>query len=147
MRGEPSEPPELTGTFLIDGAARSEREVTFRLNDQARGEVRRPVMVVPRVALAIDPATEVWPAGNRVPRRFTVTLTHGARDTTAGTVRLELPAGWPAVPARPFRADARGPARGGDVRSPSARLAPVQGTCRVRALARDATDANTPTGW
>ena len=136
VRGEPSGAPELTGTFQIDGAARSEREVTLRINDQARGEVRRPVIVVPRVALAIDPATEVWPAGNRVPRRFTVTLTHGARDTTAGTVRLELPPGWPAVPARPFeltREDQR-EAVTFVVRPPAA---PVEGVVHVLARARD----------
>ncbi len=136
VRGEPSGAPELTGMFLIDGAARSEREVTLRINDQARGEVRRPVTVVPRVALALDPATVVWPAGNRVPRRFTVTLTHGARDTTAGTVRLELPPGWPAVPARPFeltREDQREIVTF-EVRPPAA---PVEGVVRVRARARD----------
>jgi LmbE family N-acetylglucosaminyl deacetylase len=136
-RGEPSGPPELTGTFLIDGAVRSEREVTLRINDQARGEVRRPVTIVPRVALAIDPAMVVWPAGSRVPRRFTVTVTHGARDTTAGTVRLELPAGWPAVPARSFeltREDQREIVTY-EVRPPAA---PAEGLVRVRALARDA---------
>ncbi len=41
-RGEPSGAPELTGTFLIDGAARSEREVTLRINDQARGRSAAP---------------------------------------------------------------------------------------------------------
>jgi LmbE family N-acetylglucosaminyl deacetylase len=136
VRGEPSDAPELTGTFQIDGAARSDREVTLRLNDQARGEVRRPVIVVPRVALAVEPATEVWPANNRAPRRFTVTLTHGARDTTAGTVRLELPAGWPAAPARPFeltREDQR-EAVTFEVRLPAA---PVEGVVHLRALARD----------
>ena len=136
VRGEPSDAPELTGRFLIDGAVPSEREVTLRINDQARGEVRRPLIVVPRVALAIDPATVVWPAGSRVPRRFTVTLTHGARDTTAGTVRLELPAGWPAVPARPFeltREDQR-EALTFEVRPPAA---PAEGVVQVRAVARD----------
>jgi LmbE family N-acetylglucosaminyl deacetylase len=136
VRGEPSDAPELTGRFLIDGAVPSEREVTLRINDQARGEVRRPLIVVPRVALAIDPATVVWPAGNRVPRRFTVTLTHGARDTTVGTVRLELPAGWPAVPARPFeltREDQR-EALTFEVRPPAA---PAEGVVPVRTVARD----------
>src|SRR6185295_17405077 len=69
----------------------------------ARGEVRRPITIVPRVDVAIDPATEVWPAGYRAARRFTVTLTHGARDTTAGTVTLELPTGWAPVRLQRFR--------------------------------------------
>jgi LmbE family N-acetylglucosaminyl deacetylase len=136
VRGEPSDAPELVGTFMIDGVVRSEREVTLRLNDQARGEVRRPVIVVPRVALAIDPATLVWPAESRAPRRFTVTLIHGARDTTAGTVRLELPTGWPAVSPRPFELtheDQRA-AVTFEVRPPAS---PQEGVVRVRALARD----------
>ena len=101
MRGQPFGPPELAGSFLLDGGATVEREVSLRVNDQARGEVRRPITIVPRVDVAIDPATEVWPAGHRAARRFSVMLTHGARDTTAGTVTLELPTGW--APVRPQR--------------------------------------------
>ena len=40
-------------------------------------------------------------------QRFTVTLTHGSRDTTAGSVTLELPPGWPAVTPQPFSPRAR----------------------------------------
>lgn len=78
------------------------RELTWRTNDQARGEIRRPVTVVPRVAVQLDPANEVWRAGSLEPQEFTVTISHGARDTTMGTVVLELPAGWKPVPARKF---------------------------------------------
>ena len=79
------------------------REVSYRLNDQALGEVRRPVTVVPRVDVKLDPATYVWSLLTPGSHRFTVTLTHGARDTTAGTVNLVLPGGWPAVRPQPFR--------------------------------------------
>ena len=103
VRGEPFGPPELAASFLIDSAARVDREVAFRVNDQARGEVRRPVTVVPRVGVAIEPETALWPAGDPRPRRYTVTLTHGARDTTTGTATLEVPAGWPSVTPQRFR--------------------------------------------
>ncbi|HET9039009.1 MAG TPA: PIG-L family deacetylase [Gemmatimonadales bacterium] len=135
-RGEPFGAPELTGAFQIDGGARTEREVTLRLNDQARGEVRNPLTIVPRVGLAIDPATEIWPAGNMEPRRFTITLTHGARDTTAGSVRLEAPAGWPAVPPRPFeltREDQRETITF-EIHPPASA---AEGVVRLRAVARD----------
>jgi LmbE family N-acetylglucosaminyl deacetylase len=79
------------------------REVSFRVNDQALGEVRRPVIVVPRVDVRLEPATYVWSLLSPGPRRFTVALTHGARDTTTGTVGLEVPAGWPAVRPQAFR--------------------------------------------
>jgi hypothetical protein len=45
----------------------------------------------------------VWPTNSLIPHRFTVTLIHGARDSTSGTVRLQLPRGWPAVPPQRFR--------------------------------------------
>jgi LmbE family N-acetylglucosaminyl deacetylase len=107
--GEPFEPPTFLGSVEVSagetdslGASRL-AEAVFRFNDQARGEVRRPVTVVPRVDVKLDPATEVWPTNSLIPHRFTVTLIHGARDSTSGTVRLQLPRGWPAVPPQRFR--------------------------------------------
>ena len=145
VRGEPFGEAELTGSFVIEGAAALEREVTLRLNDQARGEVRRPVAVVPRVSVAIDPATEVWPAGDQRPRRFTVTLTHGARATTTGTVTLEVPGGWPGVRPQPFRFTREDEREtfSFEVR-PGATLRP--GAMELRAVARDAAGRRYETG-
>ena len=78
------------------------RALSWRTNDQARGEIRRPVTIVPRVDIRIDPENEVWRAGSLEPEQFTVTIRHGARDTTMGTVTLQLPDGWKPVPARKF---------------------------------------------
>jgi LmbE family N-acetylglucosaminyl deacetylase len=106
--GEPFESPTFLGSVEVNtgeadslGAARLE-EAVFRFNDQARGEVRRPVTVVPRVDVKIDPTTELWPLSSTAPHRFTVTLTHGARDSTSGTVTLKVPRGWPAVAPQQF---------------------------------------------
>ena len=145
VRGDPFGGPELEGAFVLDGAATAIREVSLRVNDQARGEVRRPLTVVPRVAVAIDPATEIWPAAQHMPRRFTVTLTHGARDTTAGSVSLEVPAGWPPPRAQPFRLvreDER-ETFSLEVRPPAA---PSLGTVQVRAVARAAGGRSYQTG-
>jgi LmbE family N-acetylglucosaminyl deacetylase len=107
--GEAFESPTFLGSVEVNagpadslGAARLQ-EAVFRFNDQARGEVRRPVTVVPRVDVKLDPTTELWPLNSPVSHRFTVTLTHGARDSTAGTVSLQLPRGWPAVAPQRFR--------------------------------------------
>jgi hypothetical protein len=107
--GEPFEPPTFLGSVEVNagerdslGASRT-AEAVYRYNDQARGEVRRPVTVVPRVDVKLDPETEVWPITSTAPHRFQVTLTHGARDTTSGTVRLQLPRGWPITPPQRFR--------------------------------------------
>jgi hypothetical protein len=77
------------------------REVTYRVNDQARGEIRSPITVVSRVDVKLQPETELWPVGSGV-RRFVVTLTHGARDSTRGQVMLRVPQGWSAPAAQQF---------------------------------------------
>jgi LmbE family N-acetylglucosaminyl deacetylase len=137
VRGEPFGPAELRARFVLDSGAVLEREVSRRINDQARGEVRRPVAVVPRVDVALDPATLVWPAADPAPRRFTVSLTHGARDTTSGTLTLELPGGWPRTASQRFvlNQEEERESFAFEVRPPAT---PVQGTVIVRAVATDA---------
>jgi hypothetical protein len=145
VRGEPFGEPELTGTFLIEGSAGSEREVTLRLNDQARGEVRRPVTVVPRVDVALEPSTEVWPAGDARPRQFTVTLTHGARDTTVGTVTLAAPSGRATVRPQSFRLT-REDERETFTFEVRQAGAGTSGALQIRAAARDAAGRRYETG-
>ena len=140
--GEPFESPTFLGSVEVNagesdglGASRL-AEAVFRFNDQARGEVRRPVSVVPRIDVKIDPATELWPTNSAVPHRFTVTLTHGAPDSTSGTVGLQMPRGWLAVPSQKFRFT-RENERGTFtfVVKPPAKLRP--GSAELRAVARD----------
>jgi LmbE family N-acetylglucosaminyl deacetylase len=134
LRGVPFGDPLLTAEF---GNLVEPREVTFRYRDQAVGEVRRPVAVVPRLDVKIDPDTLVWPAAPRRSRRFTVAVTNGARDTTTGEVRLELPRGWPAVAPRPFRLEREDEEVTFDFEvKPPAALHP--GEVEVRAVAVDA---------
>ncbi len=140
--GEPFESPTFLGSVEVNagpadslGATRLE-EAVYRFNDQARGEVRRPVTVVPRIDVKLDPATELWPLNSATSHRFTVTLTHGARDTTSGTVSLQVPRGWPAVAPQRFRftrEDER-ESFAFDLKPP-ARL--QAGRAEIRAVARD----------
>jgi LmbE family N-acetylglucosaminyl deacetylase len=142
----PAAPPEVLGTPFEDplltaefGADIEPREVTFRYRSPTAGEVRRPVRVVPRIDVKLDPDTLVWPAVGRPSRRFTVTLTHGARDTTEGVVRLVAPAGWAVGPPQPFRLDREDESRSFrfDVRPPAAVRS---GSIVIRAEARDRAD-------
>ena len=112
------------------------REVSFRVNDQALGEVRRPLTVVPRVDVKLDPSTYVWSLLTPGSHRFTVTLTHGARDTTAGTVELVVPKGWPAVRPQPFRLAGEDERESFtfDARAPRGS---ARGSATIRAVARD----------
>jgi hypothetical protein len=86
---------------LGSGTGYLPREVVYRTNDQARGEIRSPVNVVSRIDVKLQPETELWPVGSGA-RKFVVTLTHGARDSTRGKVTLNVPKGWSAPAAQPF---------------------------------------------
>jgi hypothetical protein len=104
--GLPFEAPRFT--IAIEGptagdALGAPREISLRGNDQGSGEFRRPVIVVPRVDVRLDPEQEIWPIGDRATRVFTVTLTHGGRDTTSGSVELLVPRGWSAPIPQPYR--------------------------------------------
>lgn len=104
--GEPFEPAPLRArvTLLPAGGVPlvQTRDVVYRYRDQAVGEVREPLLVVPRVDVKLGPAEKVWPIGVRPPEAYTVTLLHGAAERTAGSVSLELPPGWPAIPPQSF---------------------------------------------
>ncbi len=138
--GDPFEPPPLIArvTLTPDGGAPlvQEREVVHRYRDQAVGEIRHPILVVPRVDVQLDPSEKVWPTGVRAPQTYTVTLQHGVAEPTRGEVSLELPAGWPAVPPQPFslsREEERASLEF-QVRAPAGLAA---GSYEVRAVARD----------
>jgi LmbE family N-acetylglucosaminyl deacetylase len=137
--GLPFEAPRLALTVqlpAVNGTAGATREATLRGNDQGSGEFRRPVTIVPRVDVRLDPDLEVWPLASRTARTFTVTLTHGAQDTTLGRVRLELPDGWTVPAPRPFRLTAKDQRESYTfvVRPPASARA---GTVEIAAVAED----------
>ena len=86
------------------------REGTFRWNDQARGEVRDPVEIVPRVDVKLSPHELPWRLSRTAPQVFTVTLVHGASDTTAGTVTHSAARGMARGDAAALHAGATEPA-------------------------------------
>lgn len=147
--GLPFQAPLITAEFQVRGpggvAFTARREATFRFNDPTFGEVRRPLTIIPRVAVRLTPDTLIWPSGQTGPRPFTVTLIHGARDTTAGTVRLVLPPGWPALPPQRFSFRGEDESRVFEFTvRPPARLAASH--VAIRAEATDAAGASYTTG-
>jgi len=105
LRGEPFQPPPVFARLMttIGGVPVTlRREAAYRYDDEVRGETRRPLFVVPAVGVEISPSAMVWPVAAAGTRSVTVTLTNGVRGGSAGEVRLELPDGWPAVPAQAF---------------------------------------------
>ncbi len=108
LRGEPNDRPPVSARFTVAVGAVSvtlEREVAQRYADQASGEVRKPIVVVPAIGVSVGPELLVWPVGAAGARTVTVELIHGARGSISGTVRLEVPDGWPEVEAQPFSLD------------------------------------------
>ncbi|MDT5156082.1 MAG: hypothetical protein QOH51_439 [Acidobacteriota bacterium] len=70
--------------------------VLFRWTDRVRGDLYRPVVVVPEVAVSLEEKTLVFP--DRSPKQVRVTLSNNVAAAAAGTLRLKLPAGWTASP-------------------------------------------------
>jgi LmbE family N-acetylglucosaminyl deacetylase len=110
LRARPLNPPLATGRMSVrvgDGQAVSATgEVRYRGVDKARGEFWRPVYVVPRVSVTVEPGVVVWPAESEgadgtvdAGRQVTVTVRSEAHDTLDLDVGLDLPGGWTSDPA------------------------------------------------
>jgi LmbE family N-acetylglucosaminyl deacetylase len=107
VRGEPFEPPPLVArfAFTVDGLPLVlEREVVHRHGDQAVGEVRRPLRIVPLVEVAVADSLLVWPTSRREPRHLQVTVTSHAQATVHGHLEASVEGGkpWPTVKPLPF---------------------------------------------
>ncbi|RPH54573.1 hypothetical protein EHM82_06655, partial [bacterium] len=144
VRGEPFGPPPLTArfTFTVDGVpVVLEREVAHRHRDQALGEVRRPLRVVPRVEVAASEELLVWPVRSREPRRLHVTLTSHSKTPLRGRVEAvaeDGPSRWPAVAPVPFEIPAEGEEAGLDLTlAPPRDFAPGRYTLRLAAVLED----------
>lgn len=101
--GEPFGPAPLRAALLLSDSLPPvpvPGEVTQRVDDPSRGEVRRPIVVVPRVDVKLAADTLLVPLSRRTPIQFAATLTLTGSVPVSGTVGLKLPADWP----RPGRA-------------------------------------------
>jgi LmbE family N-acetylglucosaminyl deacetylase len=97
VRGEPFGPAPVRVRFLLrigNEDLQVEREVVQRVGDQAVGEVRRPLRVVPRVEVSVQPALSVLTSSEAADPVLHVQLRSWAEYPLAGQVRIEVPAGW-----------------------------------------------------
>lgn len=95
---QPFAPPLLQASVEMTLSGESVvivQPVEYRYSDKTFGEFRRELKVAPALTLNVSPSLLVVPSGaaNRT-REITVEITHNARRTTNGTVKLEAPAGW-----------------------------------------------------
>jgi hypothetical protein len=101
-RGTPLGEPAASVQIEIDIAGQTiirEVEAVYRFADQARGEVRRPLFVVPAVAVRLEPGATVWSLDRDGVTSFSVSLRGEEPDGVNGRVRLEAPEGWSVSPA------------------------------------------------
>jgi hypothetical protein len=100
--GLPEGPPALTVPFAAvfgedEEAVTFNVPVLYRWTDRVRGDLYRPLAVVPEVAVGIEERTLIFP--DRQPRQVRVTLRNNTAADATGTLKLRLPAGWTATPA------------------------------------------------
>jgi LmbE family N-acetylglucosaminyl deacetylase len=135
IRGLPFEPPPLRAEVALSAGStfRVVREAEYLDIDKAVGEVRRPLLVLPRAAVTVEPRTLVVRTGDTAPRSIAVNVSTLAPRGVAGTLRLVLPDAWRAdrteVPVQLARA--------GDARTVQFTLTPppdARGTANLRAV-------------
>lgn len=100
LLGRPEHPPVLTASFSlrVNGEViQLDRPVINRYVDRADGELVRPLVVVPAVAVELGEPVLMFPQGGP-PRQVEVTLL-GKVAKASGTVALQTPAGWKVEPA------------------------------------------------
>ncbi|MBI3681269.1 MAG: PIG-L family deacetylase, partial [Acidobacteria bacterium] len=102
--GQPENPPVLSARFrfMINGIEFAVvRPVHHRYVDTVRGELTRPLVIVPPVAVEFSDTVILFPETK--PRSVQVAV-KANQPNAAGIVRLEALAGWRIEPAqRPFR--------------------------------------------
>jgi LmbE family N-acetylglucosaminyl deacetylase len=110
-RGLPFGPAPVRGSFiiLVDGGLpiAIDREAVRIGIDRRAGEYHRPVKVVPAASLEVSPGLALVPTGTHErAREITVRVRRHTDDVLTGELRLDLPRGWSADPARiPVRLD------------------------------------------
>ena len=91
--------PVLTASFELQIAGtnvRLETPVKFRYVDHVRGELTRPLEIVPPVAVNLPENVVLFPSGQE--RLITVQMKANA-TASAGELKLDVPPGWTATPA------------------------------------------------
>ncbi len=90
-------------TLAVGGTeVKFEQPVEFRYADDIRGEIRRPVVVVPTVTLSLEPDLLIIPRGGRnTAKEISVTVTNNSSGPVSGKLTLSLPSGWSASPQDP----------------------------------------------
>jgi LmbE family N-acetylglucosaminyl deacetylase len=112
-KAQPFDQPIVTAAVqaVIGGASVTlTQPLQFRLIDQARGELRRNVDVVPAVTVSFDSPLEVVPLSSAgKARRVVVRLQSNRQSALSGSAKVEAPPGWRVSPSTlPFSLERKG---------------------------------------
>lgn len=137
--GQPFAPPLLRARVPVEiggVTVEVERAIAYRFADRIRGELRRPVDVVPALDVELDSSLFVISTESPAEPHITVRVSSAETSAIDGAITLTAPSGWQISPPRqPFSLGARGQAT-----SASFTLRPPQGlssgTFEVKAEAR-----------
>lgn len=98
--GQPESPAAVSARFklLVDSEEiEYVRPVVYRWVDRVRGELTRPVVVAPPVAIQLGEPAMLFPDAK--PRKAEVRVRLVRTSGAAGEVRLNMPPGWTATPS------------------------------------------------
>ena len=149
-RTRPFDAPLIDAHAVLSIAGSSVERVAaavYRFADQAIGEIRRPLYVVPAVSVEIVPRTAVWPLGEDEGLTFSVGLSGEAPDGVEGVAFLEVPSGWTVTPSQAlFELPAPGRATAVDFRVMSGSSAEA-GRFEIRAVAETTDERRFDVGY
>lgn len=101
--GLPGNPPLIVAAveLSVDGGEPLDvrRAASHVGVDQADGEYRLPVAVIPRFSVAVAPRRMAWPEAGSSGRTLTVRVANLSESPGRGEVRIVPPAGWQVEPA------------------------------------------------
>ncbi|HEX6536780.1 MAG TPA: PIG-L family deacetylase [Gemmatimonadaceae bacterium] len=83
----------LRARVLIDGAIEADVPIVHRFADPVRGQVTRPLAVVPPIAVTLDRTVELARASSQIDRTIHVSLRSAVTTARPVTVSLKLPGG------------------------------------------------------
>ena len=94
----PFAPPRLTAQVDLALAGETvtlKQTVEYRFSDKTFGEIRRDLKVAPALTLSLQPNLLIVPSGSQDrTRNVAVEVTHHARTSTTGEVKLLMPTGF-----------------------------------------------------
>lgn len=102
LMGRPGNPDLIVGVaeVSVDGGPpiRSTHPAAFVGVDQASGEYRLPISVVPAMSIAVEPGSIAWREDGSGPRSIAVRVQNFSLDAMSGDLSLIPPEGWTVRP-------------------------------------------------